>query len=355
MKRALVLAVCLLMVGVGVSQAQKVSSDPTSKVAPATASPHFSDSRGACEGFEGSFPPTGWTLVSSNAYTWYQSSISPYDGVYQAECDYDPALAFQDEFLKFNASITAADNHLNFAMLGSVYWSHAPYANYDMYVTVNGTRIWNWTAFDGGVSWTWEIFDIDLSAYIGQTIEIGFEYAGSDGAQGSVDGVCVNGGYTPPPPPSNDLCAGAIQIPCGPFTISATTLAANDDYSPTVSGCTDYSQAAGPDVTYYIDMIAGDTFSVTMTTGGMWDDAIYLVSDCGNIDASCVAGADAYPDGSTFTYTVPAGGAGRYYLIVDGYGSTDYGDFTITGTAGCTPPPVPTETKSWGQLKSLYR
>jgi len=390
MKRALVLAICLLLVGVGMSQAQK------ERVSPTTPGQHWVDpTRAYFEGFEGTFPPAGWTLVSSNAYTWYQSIYSAYEGAYGAQCDYDEMYTGpQDEFLKFNQAVTAADNHLNFAMMGSYYWSTAPYANYDMFVTINGTQVWSWVAMrnPAGANWVWEIFDVDLSAYIGQTIEIGFEYAGYDGAQGSLDAVGVNGGYVPPPsgaccdelgactyvqqascfapsvwhgewtcspnncpappPIANDVCATAIEIPCGPFTISGTTYGAIGDYTVASSACTGYSQAAGPDVVYYIDMNAGDIFNVTMTTGG-WDDAIYLVKDCGNM-ASCVAGDDAYPDGSTFTYTVPAGGAGRYYLIVDGYGSYSYGNFTITGTANCTPP-VPVQETTWGSLKGMYR
>jgi hypothetical protein len=391
MKRVLVLAICLLMVGVGVSQAQKEQID--AKIAPATSAPHIGDSRAVFEGFEVSVPPAGWTLVSNNPFTWYQSTVSFYEGSASAECDYDETYTGpQDEFLYMPPqAITAAEHHLNFAMMGSYYWSTAPYANYDMYVEVEGVRIWTWTASrnPSGANWVWELFDIDLSAYIGQTINIGFEYAGYDGAQGNVDAVGVNGGYVAPSaaccdaagactvvqavdclppsiwhsewaacspnncpiPPPNDTCAGAIQIPCGPFSISGNTSMAINDYSPTNS-CTGYS-AAGPDVVYYVDLVAGDTFSVTMSTEGLWDDSIYLLSDCANMN-SCVAGADLYPDMSTFTYTVPVGGNGRYYLVVDGYGSGS-GAFTITGDAGCTTPPVPVERTSWGAIKTQFR
>lgn len=391
MKRALVLAICLLMVGVGMSQAQK------ERVSPVTPGQHWVDpTRAYFEGFEGAFPPAGWTLVSSNPYTWYQGIYSAYEGAYGAQCDYDETYSGpQDEFLKFNQTITAADNHLNFAMMGSYYWSTDPYANYDMFVTVNGAQIWSWVAMRNplGANWVWEIFDIDLSAYIGQTIEIGFEYAGYDGAQGSLDAVGVNGGYVPPPsgaccdvtgactyvqeascfapsvwhgdwtcdpnqcpgpePVPNDVCATAIEIPCGTFSISATTLGAVNDYNVVSSTCTGYSLSAGPDVVYFIDMVAGDVFTVTMTTGTGWDDAIYLVKDCADM-STCVAGDDAYPDGSTFFYVVPPGGDGRYYLIVDGYSSSAYGDFTITGSANCTPP-VPVQETTWGALKGMYR
>lgn len=390
MKRALVLAMCFLILGVGVSLAAE-----NDRVAPAGGPSYVDPTRVYSEGFEGvTFPPAGWTLVSSNPFTWYRATLTYYEGLASAQCDYDETYTGpQDEFLKFSQLIGPGEDHLNFAMMGSQYWSTAPYANYDMYVCVNGTRIWTWTLSRpaGYVNWEWDIFDINLSGYTGQTIEIAFEYAGYDGAQGNFDSVAINGGYvapsgaccdllggctyvqqasclspsvwhgtmtcspnTCPVPPVNDVCETATQIPCGQFTITGNTTLANNNYTTTTSACTGYSQALGPDVTYYVDLVVGDSFSVTMTTGTGWDDSIYLVKDCGSITATCVAGDDQYPDGSTFSYVVPAGGAGRYYLIVDGYGSSAYGEFTITGTAGCTPP-VPVLNTSWGTVKALFR
>jgi hypothetical protein len=407
MKRGLLLAVCLLVCLGFASQALAVTKDGVvmspmagekDRYAPAGPRGHFGDNRSYCEGFEAGVPPAGWTLVQNNPYTWYQGYVSPYEGYYYAQCDYDADYTGpQDEFLKFTQLVTATESHLNFAMMGSYYWSTAPYANYDMYVTIDGTRVWTWTVArtPGGseLNWVYEVFDIDLTTYIGQTIEIGFEYAGYDGAEGAVDGVCVNEGYIPPPVgaccdplggcilvqesacyapsiwhgdwdcvvnqcpappvPVNDVCATALPLPCGPFSIGGTTLGAYNDYTPASSSCTGFSQALGPDVVYYVDLVVGNVITVTMSTGGLWDDALYLVTDCGNM-ASCVAGDDQYPDGSTFTYVVPAGGAGRYYLIVDGYGPSGYGAFTISGTIDCTPP-VPVESTSWGSLKNKYR
>jgi len=199
-------------------------------------------------------------------------------------------------------------------------------------------------------SYTWEIYDIDLSAYLGQTVEICFYYVGSDGAQASVDAVGINAGYTPPEPPVNNECAGAIEIPCGPFTITDNTgqFGTANNYDPSVAGCTGFS-ATGPDLTYYTYLEVGDVFTVTMATTG-WDDSIYLVRDCNDVDNTCVAGADDYPTGSGFTYTATE--AGIYYLIADGYGSGS-GGFTLTGDNGCTS--VGTEDASWGQVKGMFR
>ncbi|MCK4511704.1 hypothetical protein KAW64_08195, partial [bacterium] len=113
--------------------------------------------------------------------------------------------------------------------------------------------------------------------------------------------------------------------------------------------CTGYS-ATGQDVVYYTNLEIGDEFTVTMDTVGDWDDSIYLITDCTDPQNSCVAGADEYPDMSTFTYIATE--AGTYYLIVSAY-SSGVGDYTIFGYNGGSTTPV--EESSWGSIKALYR
>jgi len=151
----------------------------------------------------------------------------------------------------------------------------------------------------------------------------------------------------PPPPPANDTCAGAIPIEHGAFSISGSTASATNDYVLGSSSCTGYS-ANGMDVVYTLGLEAGEAFEVTMTTDG-FDDSIYLISDCADDFGSCVAGADAYPDGSTFLYTAPVDQ--QLFLIVDGYSGS--GAFTITGFNGGNV--IANEDVSFGSLKASYR
>ncbi len=352
MKRALLFAICVLLIGATVGQAkEEPRTNPNHYTVPAPLGRAYS------EGFEAGVPPAGWTLISTPGHTqalqttWFQGVSLPYEGMGYATCLYDPALVPQDEWLHFNGSITAVDHHLNFAAYASYYWMVSPYMNYDLVVTVNGTPVWSMQADTSwNTSFQYYIFDVDLSAYIGQTVDIGFGYVGTDGAELAVDAVGINGGFTPPPPPAGDTCETAVALPCGAFNVTGTTVGSANNYDPLSGGCTGYS-ATGPDVVYYTDLAVGGVFSVTMSTGGVWDDSIYLVTDCANVAGSCVAGDDQYPDMSTFTYTATT--AGRYYLIVDGYGGAS-GSYTITGTNPCGPP-VATEPTTWGTLKGLYR
>jgi hypothetical protein len=95
-------------------------------------------------------------------------------------------------------------------------------------------------------------------------------------------------------------------------------------------------------------MSDGMVIDVTMTTTG-WDDAFFLVTDCADPHNTCVAGDDAYPDGSYFQYT-HTGVPTRYYLIVSAYASGT-GDFWVDGTLTGA---IAVETSTWGQIKSLY-
>lgn len=302
---------------------------------------------GYYEGFEGAFPPTGWTqIITDTDNTWMRDVDGlypdPYEGAVAAYIPWQ-ADSTQYEVLKFEYKIGTGEDHLNFATMGNPYW--AAYA--DLTVEIDGVEVWSFYA-SGTETFVYEIFDIDLSAYNGQTIEIAFIYSGNDGADQYLDAVGINEGYTPPPPPENDTCDGAIGIAYGVFSIDGSTDFANNDYDPGSGGCTGYT-AAGADVVYCITLLEGDSFEVTMDTGGLWDDSIYLITDCDDPAGSCVIGDDQYPDGSGFVYTATA--SGDYYLIVDAYSGG--GDFNISGVNGGGP--SSTEYTTWGGIKSLYR
>lgn len=148
------------------------------------------------EDFEaGVVPPTGWTLDVTNAsYTWHASA-----GV--VNCEYDPALSPQNELLWTSAiDLTSYSNtQISFGWMTSYYWGVDPNDNYDISVEVStdggSTFTQLWDEHDEGVftSYDWYTTIIDLSAYDGQVINIGFRYEGSDGAQAQFDNILVEG------------------------------------------------------------------------------------------------------------------------------------------------------------------
>ena len=310
------------------------------------------DNRDYFEGFEGAWVPGGWTAVSNSGHVdieaWFQGT-NGFDGLYAAECQWDPDLVPQDNVMSFNHTIVAGETHLNFMISGSQYWS----ANYDCTVEVDGAILYSWAA-NVVADWTYELVDVDLSAYLGTTVNIAFRYTGMDGAAIYIDNVGLNEGYEPPPPPEaplNDTVQGALdngfEIAPGAFSYTGDTTNANSDYPLASGSCTGYS-FSGAEVIYYICLDQGDILDVTMINGG-FDASMYLMTDPADPFGSCVIGAD---DPEEFVYTAEADA--MYYLVVGAY-SSGLGTYEIVGTNygdGCV---VATESTTFDGLKSLYR
>ena len=315
------------------------------------------DGRDLFEGFEGAWPPAGWTAVSNSGHdpnlaeAWFQGSTSTFEGIFSAECSWDPDLIPQDNSLSFSYTIGAGEDHLNFQIAGSAYWS----INYDVTVLVDGTPVYSWAA-NVVDNWVFVLADVDLSAYTGMTVNIEFNYTGLDGAAIYLDAVGINEGYEPPPPPEppiNDTCDGAIEIPAGAFSLAGDNTNAANDYPLASGSCTGYS-FTGLDMVYMVCMEPGDVLDVTLAPNPIWDSAMYLVTDCADPFNTCVMGMDGTVSApEVMSYIADA--TVTLYLIVGGYSSSGAGPFTLSGTLlgdGCI---VPTENSTWGGMKDLYR
>lgn len=130
--------------------------------------------------------------------------------------------------------------------------------------------------------------------------------------------------------PPNDKCSGAIPIPCGNISLSGNTINATNDYDfpDTTLSCTTYS-AGGRDVVYSFTAVAGD--SVWLRYQSSADASIYLVTDCSNVTASCVAGSDNTRLGQVEDFRYGFKTSGTYYLILDSYGQDTFGTWTLVG------------------------
>jgi len=314
----------------------------------------IAQSRDMFEGFEGAFPPAGWTVTTPSGhaapYAWHQSDESVFEGSYAARVEYDPDLVPQNTLMTFSATIVEGEAHLNFAIAGSAYWS----TNYDVTVEIDGVQVYSWAATYGDVNWVFETHDIDLTSHVGQTVVIGFRYVGTDGAAIYLDNIGLNAGaVTPPPPvpPVNDTCAGAIELGAGEIAIEGDMTEGNNDYDPTSSGCTGYA-AAGLDVVYAINLTADGVLDVAYTSEA--DASLYLITDCANPLGSCLIGADDTFSGEAeqISYTNDTGDLLTVYLICDNYGAGNGGLFTVTGSITGA---VATEATTWGACKALFR
>ncbi|MBM4130470.1 hypothetical protein FJ250_05495, partial [bacterium] len=126
------------------------------KEAPAGQAPWTSAKSATLEGFEGAFPPAGWTLSTTDAaHTWIRDTQAPYSGRAAARVAWQDAVV-QDERLSFSWPVGAGED-LHFATQGSVYWS----ANADFTVEVDGVEVYSFAARNAGVSWRWEHVTVD--------------------------------------------------------------------------------------------------------------------------------------------------------------------------------------------------
>ncbi len=120
-----------------------------------------------------------------------------------------------------------------------------------------------------------------------------------------------------------DTCAAAVAVGATlPMAgVFAGSTAAMTD---TVGSTTCAGSSPGPDMFYSLDLSEGDTVDLTLNCD--FDSLLYLFTDCGDPDGSCVAGDDVWVffgpvSGERVTYTVGAGEGGTFYVGVDGYSS----------------------------------
>lgn len=133
-----------------------------------------------------------------------------------------------------------------------------------------------------------------------------------------------------PAPIVNDRCAGAIDVTAG-GTFTGDTRNATADYDPGAGGCTGFA-ARSKDLVYRVTLAAGERLRASLSAA--WDSSLYLATDCGSINSSCVAGQD---NGNPEEVDFLSVSGGTYFLVVDGFGSAA-GAFDLT--VGVSPPVV---------------
>jgi hypothetical protein len=151
----------------------------------------------------------------------------------------------------------------------------------------------------------------------------------------------------PLPPPANDTCAGAIEIPATTgFFVDTTTAGAINDYALTSAGCTGYTTAGG-DIVYKINLYP--THEVTLTWDPVtFDAALYVLTNCADL-ASCVAGADGGVGGAAETvhFENTTGAYATFYIICDAYSGSGPATLRVDSV-------VATQGATWSTIKALY-
>lgn len=135
-----------------------------------------------------------------------------------------------------------------------------------------------------------------------------------------------NGIVSPGDPVVNaggDSCATATVIASTPFNDTGNTTGASNSNNNLPSGCSDYTQVAGPDHIYtFTTTVSSSDIVITLTpTGASWDPAIYVLGTCGTA-ATCITGSDAELSGTAETISGVTFPVGTYALYVDSFYST---------------------------------
>jgi hypothetical protein len=143
----------------------------------------------------------------------------------------------------------------------------------------------------------------------------------------------------------HDQCAGAIDLrEQGRREFTVNTCNGTPDYDPGASGCTGFGML-GSDLVYKIFL---DGVQLAVDLQSDYDLGLYLVSDCADVVASCLSGADRTGEGGIETLIYYPTAPGEYFLIIDSEGSCGEVNLTIAS-------PLATDFSSWGAIKVTYR
>lgn len=150
------------------------------------------------EGFEGTFPPTGWHIknlgTQTSGETWMQSSSSPHSGTYRAFSQDGVSGDTMNEWLVTDSIIIPSGNNLNLAFWHYLQW--ASYSDGPEYILISesdtNTSSFTDTVFTlpGQTPTSWDSVNLDLgSVYAGKTIYIAFVHTS---ANGYADAWCLD-------------------------------------------------------------------------------------------------------------------------------------------------------------------
>lgn len=136
--------------------------------------------------------------------------------------------------------------------------------------------------------------------------------------------------------PTGDTCASAFVIGSLPFAASSSTVGAGSDYGYGASAClpeTDAAGSAAPDHVYSFTPTTTGKYFIGLTTESGFDSALYVATDCANINTTCLVGDEDICSDCTESVTLDATAGTTYYVFVDGYqnaGTPTGGAYTLT-------------------------
>ncbi len=161
---------------------------------------------------------------------------------------------------------------------------------------------------------------------------------GSDGCGGSCgscpDGeLCADAQDACAVPTGGDTCADALEVTALPFTDDGDSSVYANDYEFGDGECPGVSYGKGGgsmDAVYTFTPTVSGGYNVDLTS--TFDAALYIVTDCADIENTCVQAEESAFSGGTENMVVQLDAGVTYFIVVDGYsGSSDKsGPYTLT-------------------------
>ena len=149
-------------------------------------------------------------------------------------------------------------------------------------------------------------------------------------------------------PAAHNVCSGAKELEPGIVYEESFKLATDSLNTQSCSGYYGY----GPDLFYKVHVPAGKVMTFRVTPGsGAFDPTISVLSDCGEIADTCLAGNSfgGFGDSEEIVYSNDSGSDKDYIVVVDtAIAPLEY-DFTIQLDI-CDNPPVPENDKIEGAI-----
>lgn len=230
------------------------------------------------QGFEaGVVPPTNWSVTQnpSDAYTWDVYTGTQYNGTSTACAwingyNYNTSGGEQDNLVSQAISLIGATNPqmtfkvaykyypntVNYDTLNvlvssdcGVTYTNAGYKKYGPNLATAGSSS---SYYAPGATTDWRMESLDLSAYIGKSIVVAFQFVNKYGNNLYLDDINIQDGCTPPT-----------------VTVSSSTICAGQSTSVTAGGATTYSWSNGATTTSIsVTPTITTTYTVTGTTAG---------------------------------------------------------------------------------------
>ncbi len=300
------------------------------------------------EGFESTtFPPAGWAAynVDGGGTQWVRSTSNSHTGVANAYHQFSIA-GNQEGWLitpRFTVPVSGTFSfwQRDTYSFGSYYDHHGVWVTTDADpnpATAVYTNVWN-----GDVETAWTLQAVDLSAYAGQEVYVGFKYTGNDADDWRIDDVTYQAVASYPSQhvitltlqgevPGYYVNVAELDIDGQAMSAAAPELfvyGAIPTWNKTVKiNSTAYNWSDGP-----FEVVDGDTVTIidrvrvvfgapiTYTLQEEWTDSLSLVS-------SDVTFGTTTPGGNTLTWDVINGVSGSWYVLTKTFQVNDYHGFS---------------------------